>query len=99
GVSTVSRDMWPPPRRAPEAALAAVWRELLEAEAIGVNDDFFDLGGQSLLAIRMGVRIREAFGVDVQLRNLFERPTVAGLAEIIDGLAWIRQSAAPAPRE
>jgi amino acid adenylation domain-containing protein/FkbM family methyltransferase len=83
------------PRSETEKKLAAIWRELLEADAIGVNDDFFDLGGQSLLAIRMVARIRDEFGVDVQLRNLFETPTLAGLAEIIDGLAWIRESDAP----
>jgi len=86
------------PRTATEGTLAALWRELLQADAVGVNDDFFELGGQSLLAIRMVARIRDQFEVDVQLRNLFERPTVAGLAEIVDGLAWVRKSGAPSPR-
>jgi iturin family lipopeptide synthetase A len=75
-----------------EKALAAIWRELLNIESIGVHDDFFDLGGQSLVAIKAVSRIRDAFDVDLPLRNLFERPTVAGLAEVIDGLAWVARA-------
>lgn len=80
------------PRTETEKSLAGIWSELLQVENIGVNDDFFDLGGKSLHAIRMVARIRDTLGVDVQLRNLFERPTVAGFAEIVDGLAWARKS-------
>lgn len=83
------------PRTETEKSLAALWSELLQVENIGVNDDFFDLGGKSLLAIRMVARISDDLGVDVQLRHLFERPTVAGLAEIVDGLAWARNAEPP----
>lgn len=83
------------PRTGTEKSLAAIWSELLQVENIGVNDNFFDLGGKSLLAMRMVARVRDALGVDVQLRNLFERPTVAGLAEIVDGLAWGRSAERP----
>jgi FkbM family methyltransferase len=83
------------PRTETEKSLAAIWSELLQVETIGVNDDFFNLGGKSLLAIRMVARIRDALGVNVPLRNLFERPTVAGLAEIVDGLAWARTPELP----
>jgi FkbM family methyltransferase len=75
-----------------EKVLAAIWRDLLKVEAIGMHDDFFDLGGQSLVAIKAVSRIRDVFAVDVPLRNLFERPTVAGLAEVIDGLSWAAQA-------
>ncbi len=68
----------------------------MKVESIGVNDDFFDLGGQSLVAIKAVSRIRDAFEVDLPLRNLFERPTVAGLAEVIDGLSWAAQARVPA---
>jgi iturin family lipopeptide synthetase A/iturin family lipopeptide synthetase C/tyrocidine synthetase-3 len=71
-----------------ETALVAIWTELLDVQNIGVNDDFFDLGGHSLLAIRTVSRIRDVFGVDLHLRSLFERPTVAALAEAVDALAW-----------
>jgi len=83
------------PRTVTEKALAAIWAELLKVESIGINDDFFDLGGQSLSAIKSVSRIRDVFEVDLQLRNLFERPTLAGLAEAIDGLLWVAKSKAP----
>jgi amino acid adenylation domain-containing protein len=91
------------PRTETEKALAAIWRELLVVESIGIHDDFFDLGGQSLVAFKAVSRIRDAFEVELPLRNLFERPTIAGLAEVIDQLAWIAKGNAPtadaAPRE
>jgi amino acid adenylation domain-containing protein/FkbM family methyltransferase len=83
------------PRTETEMTLAAIWVELLKAESVGINDDFFDLGGHSLMAIKIVSRIRDAFRVDLTLRNLFESPTVAGLAAIIDGLSWLTGSAAP----
>jgi amino acid adenylation domain-containing protein len=91
------------PRTETEKALAAIWRELLVVENIGINDDFFDLGGQSLVAIKAVSRIQDTFEVDLPLRNLFERPTIAGLAEVIDQLTWVAKGNAPAsdaaPRE
>jgi acyl carrier protein len=80
------------PRTETEKALAAIWSELLYVERIGIHDDFFDLGGQSLMAIRAVSRIRDVFEVDLPLRNLFEHPTVAGLAEVIDGLVWMAKA-------
>lgn len=82
------------PRSPTEKALAALWSELLKVEPIGIHDDFFDLGGQSLLAIRAVARIRDDFQVDLPLRHLFEHPTVAGLAEVIDSLAYVAQARA-----
>src|SRR4029077_21039619 len=79
----------PQPRTDTEKVLASIWSQLLNVQVVGINDDFFELGAQSLLAIRAVSRIRDAFGVDLSLRNLFERPTVAGLAEVIDGLSWV----------
>jgi acyl carrier protein len=83
------------PQTETEKALAAIWGELLKVENIDVNDDFFDLGGHSLLAIKSVSRIRDVFEVDLQLRNLFERSTLAGLAEVIDGLLWVTKPKAP----
>ena len=84
-----------------EKTLAALWCDLLKIESIGRRDNFFDLGGHSLLVIRVVSRMRKTFGVDVQLRNLFERPTVAELAEMIDGMRWVAEtpSVSERPRE
>lgn len=86
-----------------EKTLAALWCDLLKVETIGRNDNFFRMGGHSLLVMRAVSRLRETFGVDVQLRNLFERPTVAELAEVIDGMLWMAEAKEPStshgPRE
>ena len=72
------------PRSEIEELVAQVWREVLKLEKIGVHDNFFDLGGHSLLATRVLARLRNNFKIDLPLRKLFELPTVAGLAELID---------------
>ncbi len=70
-----------PPRTLLEERLAAIWREVLEKPKIGVHDDFFTLGGHSLLAIRVLAQIQEQMGLEISMTDLFEAPTVAGLAE------------------
>jgi amino acid adenylation domain-containing protein len=82
-----------------EKTLAALWCDLLKVESIGRRDNFFNLGGQSLLVMRAVSRMRKLFGVDVELRNLFESPTVAELAEVIDGMRWVSDSRAPSLSE
>ncbi len=63
-----------------EEAVAKIWGELLHREAVGAKDNFFDLGGHSLLATQVVSRLREAFGLELPLRTLFESPTVEELA-------------------
>ncbi|MCB0165830.1 MAG: amino acid adenylation domain-containing protein, partial [Anaerolineae bacterium] len=72
------------PRTSLETALAALWAELLALESVSIHDDFFELGGDSLVATRLVTRIRDEFQVELPLRSLFEQPTVAELAEHID---------------
>lgn len=69
------------PRSGIEQELADIWRLLLGIEAVGVDDDFFHLGGHSLLGTQLVAKLRTAFDIDFPLRNLFEGPTVAGMAQ------------------
>jgi amino acid adenylation domain-containing protein len=71
------------PRSHAEAVLVRIWSEIFR-HAVGVNENFFDLGGHSLLATRVASRVREAFGIELPLRRLFERPTVAELAGSVE---------------
>jgi acyl transferase domain-containing protein/thioesterase domain-containing protein len=71
------------PRDAIEQELAGYWRELLGVEAPSVDDDFFELGGQSLIAVRLFNRIRKTYAVDLPLSTLFEAPTIARCASIL----------------
>jgi amino acid adenylation domain-containing protein len=81
GVRTVT-----PPRNPAEEGLAALWSELLGRTEVGIHDSFFDLGGHSLLAARLVARVREEMGVDLPLAAVLASPTVAGLAERLDGM-------------
>jgi acyl carrier protein len=71
------------PRDSHETRVTEIWQEVLQVHRIGANDNFFDLGGHSLMATQIISRIREAFEVDVPLVSLFENPTIAGLAAMI----------------
>ncbi|HED09977.1 MAG TPA: amino acid adenylation domain-containing protein [Caldithrix abyssi] len=64
--------------------LLALWRDVLNMENISVNDNFFHIGGHSLLATQLVSRIRDAFDVEIPLRRLFEQPTIAWLARLIE---------------
>jgi hypothetical protein len=68
------------PRSELEQTLAAIWCEILEAGGVGIHDNFFQLGGHSLLGTRLMARIESRLGVVLPLRTLFEAPTVATLA-------------------
>jgi acyl carrier protein len=71
------------PRNAMEELLVEIWAEVLglERERVGVHDDFFEIGGHSLLAFQMITRIQDDLGVEMPLRSLFESPSLAALAE------------------
>jgi amino acid adenylation domain-containing protein len=71
------------PRTAIEQALARMWEDLLGIEGVGANDNFFALGGQSLHGMRLMAHVRETLGVELRVRNIFEHPTLAGLAKVV----------------
>ena len=73
------------PRNDIERGIAQIWQDLLGIDKVGVNDSFFELGGHSLLAVQAIARLREMFQVELEMRSvLFEAPTVAKIAEIVE---------------
>ncbi|WP_433338039.1 amino acid adenylation domain-containing protein [Spirillospora sp. CA-294931] len=74
-----------PPATAAQRLVAKVWTEVLELDRVGLHDDFFTVGGHSLLAAGIAARLRAATGAPVTVREVLTRPTVAALAEIVDG--------------
>ncbi len=72
------------PTNPAEEILAAVWSDLFAIGHVGIHDDFFHLGGHSLLGMQLVSRVRESFGVELPLRAVFEAPTIATLAGLID---------------
>ena len=72
------------PRNDLENDIASMWQDLLGIEEIGVHDNFFELGGHSLLATQLVSRLRDIYNVELPLRDLFESPTIATLAEHIE---------------
>ena len=67
-----------------EIILADIWRELLNLEQVGIHDDFFALGGDSLIATQLKTRLRDCTQIDLPLRIFFEKNTVADLAKHLD---------------
>ncbi|HXI72603.1 MAG TPA: MupA/Atu3671 family FMN-dependent luciferase-like monooxygenase [Verrucomicrobiae bacterium] len=90
-----NQDSLEPPVTEVEKTLASLWSELLDVQRVGRLDNFFESGGHSLLAMQLVSRVRTRFGVDLPLKHLFERPTVAGLAEAIDALSWSARTKSP----
>ncbi|HEY0496346.1 MAG TPA: amino acid adenylation domain-containing protein, partial [Kutzneria sp.] len=81
--SATRRRPYAPPRTEAESVLAGLWGELLGVDEIGVHDDFFELGGDSILGAKLLARIRTSFDVDLSPRIVFDARTVAGIAELL----------------
>lgn len=73
----------PSPRDLLETQLAGIWEELLGVEGITIGDDFFDLGGDSLLAVEMAIRVEQACGVNVPLQDMINELTIEKLAKLL----------------
>ncbi|MFN2529804.1 MAG: amino acid adenylation domain-containing protein [Pyrinomonadaceae bacterium] len=85
------------PRNLTEEILVDIWADVLSVENPGVDDDFFALGGHSLLLARLAARIRESFRLDLTLRDLFEAPTVAAISERIEAMRRVSDGFKEAP--
>ncbi|MGI5175043.1 amino acid adenylation domain-containing protein [Dactylosporangium sp. CA-152071] len=82
---TLAGSLGRPPRDDRERTLLGIWTELLGVAGLGIDDDFFANGGHSLLAATAAAAVRRALGVELSLRELFQHPTVAALAALLDG--------------
>ncbi len=82
----VTESLYTAPRNALEQQLAGVWSDVLEYQKIGINDNFFDLGGHSLLAIKLLDRLQHIFEQTLSLSSLFQHPTIAQLAELLQNM-------------
>ncbi|MBV8847802.1 MAG: amino acid adenylation domain-containing protein, partial [Bryobacterales bacterium] len=92
------------PRNETETVIERIWAEVLRVNSVGVEDNFFAIGGHSLLATQVMSRICRAFNVMVPLRHLFESPTIAALAEVVEQMQSQTQGVGappitPAPRD
>jgi non-ribosomal peptide synthetase component F/acyl carrier protein len=85
-----------PPRTAVEATIAGIWREVMGQDAIDIHEHFYDLGGESLQALRIMARVRKTFGVDLDLQSLLDAPTVAEMALTVAALG-AKTPAGPSP--
>jgi hypothetical protein len=76
-----------------EGFIVATWQELLGIEPIGIHDDFFTLGGHSLLGTQVLARVRERFKISLSLRIIFEAATPAELAQHVRLMSWASTAA------
>ncbi len=76
------------PRNPVEECLVQIWADVLRLERVGIHDNFFELNGHSLLATQVTARARDLLQVEIPVRQIFENPTVAGLARFIESLRW-----------
>ena len=75
-----------PPGTALEATIADIWCDVMGQDAVDVHEHFYDLGGESLQALRIMARVRKTFGVDLDLQSLLDAPTVAEMAHTVAAL-------------
>ncbi|HVR95483.1 MAG TPA: amino acid adenylation domain-containing protein, partial [Thermoanaerobaculia bacterium] len=97
GASFAPRVEYLAPRTPVEETLAGIWAEVLKVPRVGVHDNFFEIGGQSLLATQVVSRIREVFQAELPVRVMFQRPQVGALAEAIEEAMLAGRNLPPVP--
>ena len=85
GTAGLPRKIDAAPRQELERNLWRIWREVLQVEEVGIHDNFFEIGGTSLLCIKVQKRVRDELGRDIALTDIFEYPTLAELAQFLAG--------------
>ena len=88
-----------PPRTDTEARLAAIWERILGVEAVGSNDNFFDLGGHSIKAIRIASAVAKELGQEIPLSLIFRHPVLASLAAALEGSSAAKETLSPLPAQ
>jgi acyl carrier protein len=80
------------PRNPVEEQLVQIWQQILGREQIGVHDNFFELGGHSLKATRLVSQVQKAFGVSVNIKDVFMNPTIETVGALIRAGMWLESS-------
>ena len=80
------------PRTEMETAIAAIWQSVLKIEQISVDENFFDVGGHSLLAIQIVSRVKERYDVEFTMRRLMEVASIEGMASYVENALWLREA-------
>jgi amino acid adenylation domain-containing protein len=86
-----------PPKTKLQQQILDIWRALFDRPQIGIDDNFFDLGGHSMLAVQFVNEMYRQNGVDIPVRLLFDLPTIAGLSETVETARWIASGQRSAP--
>lgn len=76
-----------------EQILAKIWMEILGRKQVGIYDNFFDIGGHSLLIIQVGSKVREIFNTNISVTDLFKYPTISNLAKYLSQEKNVEQTA------
>lgn len=80
------------PENDTQAEIARIWEEVLGIRQVGIRDSFYDLGGDSLIAVKVVSRLREALAVEMNVNTFFERPTVEALADRVEAMRWAQRT-------
>jgi natural product biosynthesis luciferase-like monooxygenase protein len=82
------------PQTPTEATLAAIWRDVLQLERVGIHDNFFEIGGHSLKATQLMAHVRQRFGVELAVQHVFSAPTINNMAAVVDDALLAQASVA-----